>query len=226
MKTSKLIPFSVLFLVTMLACSTISNLAAQPTPTPDVVLFEETEFVDACKSESTSDVERFVENGQFIMKVVTPSYIGWTECTGTEYADFIVEADATQLSGPDNNAYGIILRYGLQSDEFYAFLISGDGYHAFTVDGVNHSDPEFLADWTESSAINKGTQTNRLGSRVRWERIGLERAEKARKTFFRYRGKNDSFTDCTSFVVMRELKLHEAFTTDHHFAQMGFTLKP
>jgi len=162
MKTSKLIPFSVLFLVTMLACSTISNLAAQPTPTPDVVLFEETEFVDACKSESTSDVERFVENGQFIMKVVTPSYIGWTECTGTEYADFIVEVDATQISGPDNNAYGVILRYGLQSDEFYAFLISGDGYHAFTVDGVNHSDPEFLADWTESSAINKGAQTNRL----------------------------------------------------------------
>ena len=162
MKTSKLIPFSALFLVTMLACSTISNLAAQPTPTPNVLLFEETEFVDACKSESTSDVERFAENGQFIMKVVTPSYIGWTECTGTEYADFIVEVDATQISGPDNNAYGVILRYGLQSDEFYAFLISGDGYHAFTVDGVNHSDPEFLADWTESSAINKGAQTNHL----------------------------------------------------------------
>ena len=35
-----------------------------------------------------------------------------------------------------------------------------------------------------------------------------------------------SFTDCTSFVVMRELRLREALTTDHHFAQMGFTLKP
>ena len=162
MKTKKLIPFAVLLLATLLACSTISNLAAPPTPTPNVVLFEETEFVDACQSKSTSDVERFAENGQFIMKVVTPSYVGWTECTGTEYADFIVEADATQISGPNNNAYGIILRYGLQSDEFYAFLISGDGYHAFTVDGVNHSDPEFLADWTESSAINKGAQTNRL----------------------------------------------------------------
>jgi predicted nucleic acid-binding protein len=33
-----------------------------------------------------------------------------------------------------------------------------------------------------------------------------------------------SFTDCTSFVVMRELKLREALTTDHHFAQAGFTL--
>ena len=160
MKTSKLIPFSVLLIVTMLACSTISNLGVQPTP--NTVLFEETEFVDACKAESTSDVERFAENGQFVMQVVTPSYVGWTECTDTEYADFIAEVDATQVSGPDNNAYGIILRYGLQADDFYAFLISGDGYYAFTVDGANRTDPEFLAEWKESSVINKGKQTNHL----------------------------------------------------------------
>ena len=51
-------------------------------------------------------------------------------------------------------------------------------------------------------------------------------ADKARGLFFRYRDKEFSFTDCTSFVVMRELKLREALTTDHHFAQISFTLKP
>lgn len=162
MKTAKLIPFSILLLVTMLACSTITKFTSQAQPTPSVVLFEEKEFADACNSESTSDVERFAQNGQFVMHVVTSSYIGWTECTSDEYTDFVVEADATKLSGPDNNAYGIILRYGLQSDEFYAFLISADGYHAFTVDGVKHTDPEFLTEWTESSAINKGGKTNHL----------------------------------------------------------------
>ncbi len=62
--------------------------------------------------------------------------------------------------------------------------------------------------------------------RVRWEFINLARADKARELFFRYRDKEFSFTDCTSFVVMRELKLREALTTDRHFAQAGFTRLP
>jgi hypothetical protein len=62
-------------------------------------------------------------------------------------------------------------------------------------------------------------------SRIRWEQITPARAEKARGLFFRYHDKDFSFTDCTSFVVMRELKVREALTTDHHFAQMGFILK-
>ena len=35
-----------------------------------------------------------------------------------------------------------------------------------------------------------------------------------------------AFTDCTSFVLMRELKLREALTTDRHFLQAGFWVKP
>ena len=62
--------------------------------------------------------------------------------------------------------------------------------------------------------------------RLRWEFITLARAEKARGIFFRYRDKDFSFTDCTSFAVMRELKLNDALTTDHHFAQIGFTMNP
>lgn len=63
-------------------------------------------------------------------------------------------------------------------------------------------------------------------SRLRWEYVTLARADKARGLFFRYRDKEFSFTDCTSFVVMRELKLREALTTDHHFEQAGFTAQP
>jgi predicted nucleic acid-binding protein len=62
--------------------------------------------------------------------------------------------------------------------------------------------------------------------RLRWEVITIARAEKAREIFFGYRDKDFSFTDCTSFAVMRELKVREALTTDHHFAQIGFVTRP
>ena len=63
-------------------------------------------------------------------------------------------------------------------------------------------------------------------SRVRWEWIGMTRVERARQLFFRHRDKDYSFTDCTSFVVMQELKLKRALSTDGHFRQMGFQLLP
>ena len=63
-------------------------------------------------------------------------------------------------------------------------------------------------------------------SRLRWEWVGVTRAEKARRVFFRHRDKEYSFTDCTSLVVMQELKLKQALTTDEHFRQMGFQVLP
>ena len=35
-----------------------------------------------------------------------------------------------------------------------------------------------------------------------------------------------SFTDCVSFVVMKQLEIDEVFAFDHHFDQMGFLRKP
>jgi predicted nucleic acid-binding protein len=62
--------------------------------------------------------------------------------------------------------------------------------------------------------------------RVQRELIHEERAERARTMFFRYRDKDFSFTDCTSFAVMREMRLRQALTTDAHFRQAGFQMFP
>jgi hypothetical protein len=62
--------------------------------------------------------------------------------------------------------------------------------------------------------------------RLRWERIDSDRFERARHLFFQYRDKDFSFTDCTSFVIMREIRLTHAITTDRHFRQMGFQVLP
>ena len=63
-------------------------------------------------------------------------------------------------------------------------------------------------------------------TRVRIEWMHAERTERARAMFFRYRDKAFSFTDCTSFVVMKELRLRKCLTLDGHFRQAGFELVP
>ena len=59
---------------------------------------------------------------------------------------------------------------------------------------------------------------------IEW--IGADRFDRAEALFRKYRDQAFSFTDCTSFVVMRELRIEQALTTDRHFAQMGFQALP
>lgn len=57
---------------------------------------------------------------------------------------------------------------------------------------------------------------------IRLEWIGPDRFHAAGALFRKYGDKKWSFTDCVSFVVMHELRMREAFTTDRHFKQAGF----
>ena len=59
-----------------------------------------------------------------------------------------------------------------------------------------------------------------VGIRVEW--IGSDRFD-ATKTFFRKHSDHGySFTDCSSFTTMRELRVTTALTTDRHFKSAGF----
>ena len=57
---------------------------------------------------------------------------------------------------------------------------------------------------------------------LRLEWIGPERFHRSAGLFRRHADKRWSFTDCVSFTLMRELRIRDAFTTDHHFKQAGF----
>ena len=59
-----------------------------------------------------------------------------------------------------------------------------------------------------------------VGIRIEW--IGPDRFDAAKRFFRKHADYGYSFTDCTSFVVMRELGLTEALTTDAHFVEAGF----
>ncbi len=56
--------------------------------------------------------------------------------------------------------------------------------------------------------------------------VGESHESAAGEIFDHYSDQDFSFTDCTSFAVMRELGITEVFTSDRHFSTMGFTLFP
>ena len=58
------------------------------------------------------------------------------------------------------------------------------------------------------------------GIRIEW--IGAARFELAKAFFRKHADHGYSFTDCTSFVVMRELRVQDVLTTDRHFTEAGF----
>jgi predicted nucleic acid-binding protein len=59
---------------------------------------------------------------------------------------------------------------------------------------------------------------------VQCVRVTESHEEAARKIFEQYADQKFSYTDCTSFSVMRDLGLQQVFTADHHFTTLGFAL--
>ena len=57
---------------------------------------------------------------------------------------------------------------------------------------------------------------------IEW--ISWERFEGAKSFFRKHADHGYSFTDCTSFILMRELGLEQALSTDQHFKEAGFRL--
>ena len=53
-------------------------------------------------------------------------------------------------------------------------------------------------------------------------RISEEHFESAKSFFRKHADHAYSFTDCASFVVMQELRIRDALTTDRHFTEAGF----
>lgn len=61
---------------------------------------------------------------------------------------------------------------------------------------------------------------------IEWVDVDPANWSAAWEIFVRYDDRAFSFTDCTSFAIMRQRTLLDAFAFDQHFAQMGFRLWP
>ncbi|MEM7334123.1 MAG: hypothetical protein AAF490_18705 [Chloroflexota bacterium] len=114
---------------------------------------------------SDSNVTGFVDNGVYDFTVLADQLTFWTTA-GREFSDGIYEVEATQRSGPVDNGYGMIFRVNDESDDFYSFQISGDGFvwiGRYRQGGIEEAEPIIDDWWFPSEAINQGIdQTNIL----------------------------------------------------------------
>lgn len=111
------------------------------------------------KTESDSSAEVAYQDGVMRVFVKTPNGLAWASA-GRAFSDFRLTVEATQVAGPDDNEYGVLVRMQ-DSDHFYLFSISGDGYYLVSkYDGKERKN--LTGDWSTSDAIHQGTATNIL----------------------------------------------------------------
>jgi len=114
--------------------------------------------------ESSGDVVGEVRDGVFDFMVTADDLTSWTTA-GQNFSDGIFSVEATQVAGPNNNAYGLLFRLDDEQDDFYAFQISGDGFvwiGRYRNGGADEAEPIVNDWWFESPVINQGNGTNKL----------------------------------------------------------------
>ena len=104
-----------------------------------------------------------IEEGVLQLSASQPGQVYWTN-PGREFTDVIISAQARQVSGPNDNAFGAICRY--QNEEnFYIFLISGDGYYMIGKYESGNTQIQYLTgegEFVFSEIINQGVATNQV----------------------------------------------------------------
>lgn len=116
-----------------------------------------------------------IENASMQITVSQPGQLWWTN-PGRNFDDITITTEARQVSGPDDNAYGIICRY--QNEEnFYAFLISGDGYYSIAKYQSGAENVVYLTEngqFQLSDAIHTGVATNEMRATCEGNQLSFE----------------------------------------------------
>ncbi len=113
----------------------------------------------------SDDVLGMVSNGLYDM-TVKDNYGLYLATAGENFSDGIFEVEALQLSGPLNNGYGMLIRVDYDTDSYYVFEVSGDGFIwiGYCTDLCNEvSDSLVGGGWFRSPAVRQGLlETNHL----------------------------------------------------------------
>ena len=149
-------------------------LPAQPTPASGTVLVED-DFSVSPNGWGTMDNASGEINfgyGGIILKVDIPNAMVRT-VNGFKAKDTTIDVDAVLMEGPANDNFGVICRY-VDNDNFYAFVISHDGYYGLfkMVDGaIVTSNNESMLEY--SDVIRKGGVVNHITATCQQDVLSL-----------------------------------------------------
>jgi hypothetical protein len=152
--------------------SIFSSMATAPTKTPHPTLYQPPErpaprgrllldddFSQKRWHEYSDDKHnKGYADDHYFIAVDTQAFNYWS-LAGETYRDFVLQVDTVHLDGPENNDYGVILRY--RNDEnFYGFSISSDGFYTF-YKLVDNEIFEIIP-WQQNEIIKTGAQDNTI----------------------------------------------------------------
>src|SRR3972149_8658936 len=155
--------FLVPLLVLTLACSALGGPVVEAPPADGTNVLFSDDFSEPDSGWDRVQAEEGVtdyDNGQYRIFVDQAQNDYWAN-PGRSFTDVQVEADATKIGGPDDNDFGLICRYQ-DTENFYAFLISSDGFYAILKYSGGSSETLGSDSWPPSEAINQGAATNHL----------------------------------------------------------------
>lgn len=147
------------------ACSMVSGPTTDPCDENGALLRDDFSGEQNCGWREYNQGGAVVEiaDGNLSISTSQTGQIWWTNA-GRDYSDVIVTVQARQTSGPNNNAYGVLCRYQ-DENNFYIFLISGDGYYAIGKYQTGEQQITYLTpnqEYVFSDLINQGVATNLL----------------------------------------------------------------
>ena len=175
---TRLMPLAGLLAFTTLLAAACASQAPAPTPGSAPLALLQDDF-----SQPTSGWDKYTgaegqvgyDNGHYLIRVDQPQIYLWGT-PGLNLADSTVDVDASYVSGPLNNEFGVICRFAKNGDtsSFYFFAISSDGYYVsgkVVQNALTDLDPK---DFAPSKAVRIGASAvNHLSATCQGNRMTL-----------------------------------------------------
>lgn len=152
-------------IVSLGACSVGSVSGPDPCNEDDTLLNDDFEGTKDCgwALYNGSGVTSEIGEGVLRLSNSLSGEITWANAN-RNFDDVIITTQARQVSGPNDNAYGAICRYQ-NPQNFYVFLVSGDGHYAIGKYQSGNAQVQYLSgegQYVFSDAINQGAAANEI----------------------------------------------------------------